>query len=127
MTYLVCHSNVLGAGCCEKKVVGGSTYTLIGEEDTSTFSCMDECTYSKEGEANSKYCFAAGDLQVECKGSSSANAGGAASTSAGGAAPTTADGAAQTTAGLGRNQNYGLFTVWSVFEHLSRSLVLGDK
>ena len=58
VTFLVDQCIVLGAGCCEKKVVGGSIYTLIGEEDTSTFSCMDKCTYSKEGEANSKYCFA---------------------------------------------------------------------
>jgi hypothetical protein len=102
---------------------------------------MDKCTYAKEGEANSKYCFAAGDLQVECKGSSSANAGGAAPTAAGGAAPTNAGGAAPTTAGgaaptnageaapttAGLGRRYGLFTVWSVFEHLLRSLVLGDK
>ena len=90
---------VLGAGCCEKKVVGGSIYTLIGEEDTSTFSCMDKCTYSKEGEANSKYCFAAGDLQVECKGSSTATAGGATPATAGGSAPTPSGGSAPTPSG----------------------------
>ena len=67
-------------------LVGGDTYTLLGEEDTSTYSCMDECTYSKEGEANSKYCFAEGDLEEECKDSkeSTASAGGAAFTASGG-------------------------------------------
>ena len=118
------HYITLGSGCCEKKIVGGTTYRLIGEEDTSTFSCMDKCTYSKEGEADSKYCFASGDLQVECKGSGTA--GGA---TAGGATANTAGGAAQTTAGSG--MQFDLFTVWSVwhhlFEHLSMSLVLGDK
>ena len=70
-------------------LVGGETYTLLGEEDTSTYSCMDMCTYSKEGEADSKYCFAEGDLEEECKDSkdskeSTASAGGAAGTTTGG-------------------------------------------
>merc|ERR1740124_792396 len=59
--------SVIGDGCCRSKVVEGSTYTMQGEEDTSSFSCVDRCTYTKEGEANSKYCFADGELQVECK------------------------------------------------------------
>ena len=84
------HHITIGAGCCENKIVGGSTYTLRGEEDTSSFSCLDKCTYSKEGEADSKYCFAAGDLLVECKGSSSGNASGATAATADGSAPTTA-------------------------------------
>merc|ERR1711892_581165 len=64
---LVFSGSVIGDGCCRSKVVEGSTYTLQGEEDTFSFSCVDRCTYTKEGEANSKYCFADGDLQVECK------------------------------------------------------------
>merc|ERR1711892_1242132 len=66
---LVFSGSVIGDGCCRSKVVEGSTYTLQGEEDTSSFSCVDRCTYTKEGEANSKFCFADGDLQVECKDS----------------------------------------------------------
>merc|ERR1712106_1021679 len=64
---LVFSDSVIGDGCCRSKVVEGFTYTMQGEEDTSSFSCVDRCTYTKEGEANSKYCFANGDLQVECK------------------------------------------------------------
>ena len=58
---------------------------MLGEEDTSSFSCIDKCTYAKEGEANSKYCFGAGDLPAECKDSTPSNGGGATSTAAGGA------------------------------------------
>jgi len=54
-------NQVLGDGCCKSTMLGGVTYKFIGEEDTSSFSCLDPCTYMKEGEANSKYCFAAGD------------------------------------------------------------------
>merc|ERR1740136_207021 len=82
--------SVIGDGCCRSKVVEGSTYTLQGEEDTSSFSCVDRCTYTKEGEANSKFCFADGDLQVECKDST----GGVADTTPGGGG-----GAAATVAG----------------------------
>merc|ERR1712106_655808 len=64
---LVFSGSVIGDGCCRSKVVEGSTYTMQGEEDTSSFSCVDRCTYTKVGEANSKYCFANGDLQAECK------------------------------------------------------------
>jgi len=94
---LVFSGSVIGDGCCRSKVVEGSTYTLQGEEDTSSFSCVDRCTYTKEGEANSKYCFADGDLQVECKDST----GGVADTtpSGGGAeAATTASSSETTTA-----------------------------
>ena len=56
---------------------------MLGEEDTSSFSCIDKCTYAKEGEANSKYCFGAGDLPAECKDSTPSNAGGGATTAAG--------------------------------------------
>ena len=67
-------------------MVGGATYTMLGEEDTSSFSCIDKCTYAKEGEANSKYCFGAGDLPAECKDSTPSNGGGTAGTTAAGGA-----------------------------------------
>ena len=78
--------------------MGGATYSLLGEEDTSAFSCMDKCTYKKEGEADSKYCFATGDLQTECKDT----AGSPPATAAAPAAPTTASpGGAATPASAG--------------------------
>merc|ERR1711970_1629646 len=111
---LLYSNSAAGQGCCKMKVVGGATYTLLGEEDTSTFSCLDKCTYKKEGEADSKYCFAEGDLQTECKDTAgsppatagapaaptTASAGGAATpASVGGAAtPSSAPGGATTTA-----------------------------
>merc|ERR1711970_119804 len=111
---LLYSASAAGQGCCKMKVVGGATYTLLGEEDTSTFSCLDKCTYKKEGEADSKYCFAEGDLQTECKDTAgsppatagapaaptTASAGGAATpASVGGAAtPSSAPGGATTTA-----------------------------
>merc|ERR1712106_383328 len=94
---LVFSGSVIGDGCCRSKAVEGSTYTLQGEEDTSSFSCVDRCTYTKEGEANSKYCFADGDLQVECKDST----GGVANTtpSGGGGGATTSSSGASASAG----------------------------
>merc|ERR1711970_1389484 len=83
---LLYSASAAGQGCCKMKVVGGATYTLLGEEDTSTFSCLDKCTYKKEGEADSKYCFAEGDLQTECKDT----AGSPPATAGAPAAPTTA-------------------------------------
>ena len=73
-------------------MLGGATYKFIGEEDTSFFSCLDKCTYMKEGEANSKYCFAAGnDGENKCM-DSEATTPSAAGTSqgAGGASPSAA-------------------------------------
>merc|ERR1719312_1118564 len=59
---------------------------------------MDKCTYKKEGEADSKYCFATGDLQTECKDT----AGSPPATAAAPAAPTTASpGGAATPASAG--------------------------
>ena len=53
---------------------------------------MDKCTYAKEGETNSKYCFAVGDMQPECKDSGSStegNGAGAESTDGAGEAGST--------------------------------------
>ena len=54
-------------------MVGGKSYTFLGEEDTSAFKCMDKCTYSEDGKEGTKVCFAAGDLDTECKDSSAAS------------------------------------------------------
>merc|ERR1719468_455184 len=103
---LLYSASAAGEECCKNKVVGGATYSLLGKEDTSAFSCMDKCTYKKEGEADSKYCFATGDLQTECKdtaGSPPATAPAAPTTaSPGGAAtPASAGGAATPSSGAG--------------------------
>merc|ERR1712106_977931 len=94
---LVFSGSVIGDGCCRSKVVEGSTYTLQGEEDTSSFSCVDRCAYTKEGEANSKYCFADGDLQVECKDTT----GGVADTTPSGAEAATTASSSETTIAAG--------------------------
>merc|ERR1719234_2563877 len=56
--------------CCKEKIVGGVRYLNIGYDPTgrtTNFQCLSPCLFEKEGEAGSKYCFAAGDLRVECK------------------------------------------------------------
>ena len=62
---------------------------------------MDKCTYAKEGETKSKYCFAVGDMQPECKDSGSSTGGNGAGTdtsaAAGEAGSTDADGGAPKT------------------------------
>merc|ERR1711892_1476650 len=60
---------VLGEECCKEKEVGGVNYRYQGEEDTAAYSCIDKCAYMKEGEENSKYCFADGDMEPKCKDS----------------------------------------------------------
>jgi len=52
--------------CCDTKTVGGVTYSLIGQMDTKMYNCLSDCIYMKEGQEGSKFCFAMGDLQVEC-------------------------------------------------------------
>jgi len=52
--------------CCDTKTVGGVTYSLVGQMDTKMYNCLSDCIYMKEGQEGSKFCFAMGDLQVEC-------------------------------------------------------------
>merc|ERR1719219_2012407 len=52
--------------CCDTKTVGGVTYSLIGQMDTKIYNCLSDCIYMREGQEGSKFCFAMGDLQVEC-------------------------------------------------------------
>jgi len=56
----------LGGSCCEEKTVGGVKYKKSGEEDTSSFNCLNNCVYEKVDSPGSKYCFKEGDLTVEC-------------------------------------------------------------
>ena len=52
--------------CCETKTVGGVTYTLSGQMDTKMYNCLNDCVYQKEGQTGAKFCFAMGELEVEC-------------------------------------------------------------
>merc|ERR1711872_768587 len=52
--------------CCDTKTVGGVTYNLVGQMDTQMYNCLSDCIYMKEGMEGPKFCFAMGDLQVEC-------------------------------------------------------------
>merc|ERR1719347_2483630 len=52
--------------CCETKDVGGVSYTLVGQMDTSNYQCLNDCIYTKDEDPQYKYCFAAGDLEVDC-------------------------------------------------------------
>merc|ERR1712209_205491 len=57
--------------CCKEKIVGGKRYLNIGYDPTGMtmkFKCLSPCIFEKEGEEGSKYCFAAGDMRVECQG-----------------------------------------------------------
>lgn len=54
--------------CCNKKDVGGVSYTLVPglpNAETHPRHCIDGCVYTQDGTAN-KFCFAKGDLKVEC-------------------------------------------------------------
>ena len=53
-------------GCCETKDVGGVGYTLVGQMDTRAYQCLNDCIYVKDEDPDVKFCFAAGDLEVEC-------------------------------------------------------------
>jgi len=56
--------------CCKEKIVGGVRYVNVGYDSTgktTNFQCLSPCLFEKEGGAGGKYCFAAGDLRVECK------------------------------------------------------------
>jgi len=58
-------------GCCETKDVGGVGYTLVGQMDTRAYQCLNDCIYVKDEDPDVKFCFAAGDLEVECTGDES--------------------------------------------------------
>merc|ERR1712142_23873 len=56
-----------GEACCKEKIVGGIKYRKVGEENTSKYGCQENCVYEKTNSSTSaKYCFAPGDLEVEC-------------------------------------------------------------
>ena len=54
-----------GPPCCPYKRVGGVGYTLLGSGPVPA-ACSSPCTYSRDGQPGDTYCFAPGNLQVEC-------------------------------------------------------------
>ena len=41
--------------CCTSKEVGGVSYILVGEMDTTGYNCLDHCVYMKDpGAADQK-------------------------------------------------------------------------
>merc|ERR1719336_3729152 len=56
--------------CCDQKMVGDDRYFNIGYDHngmTSDLNCLSPCIFEKEDQPGSKYCFAAGDMKVECE------------------------------------------------------------
>ena len=57
--------------CCPYKRVGGVGYSLLGSGPVPA-ACASGCTYSRDGQpGGATYCFAPGDLQVECSATNS--------------------------------------------------------
>merc|ERR1712123_110593 len=52
--------------CCDSKDVGGVSYSLVGQMDTTAYQCLNNCIYVNDQDPTVKFCFASGDLQVEC-------------------------------------------------------------
>merc|ERR1712142_1069629 len=52
--------------CCTRKTVGSEEYSLVNEVDTSGYNCKTNCVYEKDTAPGSRYCFASGDLPVDC-------------------------------------------------------------
>merc|ERR1740128_1133051 len=57
--------------CCLEKTVGGVRYLLVGTDSdgqiTKELDCLSPCVFAEEGKPESKFCFARGDMKVECK------------------------------------------------------------
>merc|ERR1712223_567862 len=56
--------------CSDQKMVGEDRYFNIGYDHngmTFDLNCLSPCIFEKEDQPGSKYCFAAGDMKVECE------------------------------------------------------------
>merc|ERR1712018_499000 len=56
--------------CCDQKMVGDDRYFNIGYDHngiTGDLNCLSPCIFEKEDQPGSKYCFASGDMKVECE------------------------------------------------------------
>ena len=51
--------------CCQKKIVGGKSYTLVQSGEQVPSRCKNSCVYQEDGKS-SQVCFAPGDLKVTC-------------------------------------------------------------
>merc|ERR1712106_510792 len=54
------------AQCCTRKTVGGVEYSLVDEIDTSGYNCLSSCVFEKADSPGSRFCFASGELPVNC-------------------------------------------------------------
>merc|ERR1712106_475626 len=54
------------AQCCTRKNVGGVEYSLVDEIDTSGYNCLSSCVFEKADSPGSRFCFASGELPVNC-------------------------------------------------------------
>ena len=46
--------------------MGDRSYVLAGIRNTSGYECLSSCVYRLEEDDGKVFCFAAGDLEVEC-------------------------------------------------------------
>merc|ERR1712033_92618 len=53
--------------CCDKKMVGNFEYTYVKGGGTSKYNCLQPCIYERMDKPGSRYCFAAGELEVTCE------------------------------------------------------------
>jgi len=70
--------NLISGECCQKKLVGGQTYHLVGDNDndaTSSLGCKNACSYTLENDTyqGQKYCFAPGKQEAKCLSSGGSN------------------------------------------------------
>merc|ERR1711872_733209 len=56
--------------CCKTKTVGGIMYIFMDQMvDPKAYKCINGCVYMPESGSSKKFCFAKGDLEVECNDS----------------------------------------------------------
>merc|ERR1711872_830407 len=56
--------------CCKTKTVGGIMYIFMDQMvDPEAYRCINGCVYMPESGSSKKFCFAKGDLEVECNDS----------------------------------------------------------
>merc|ERR1712198_80765 len=56
--------------CCKTKTVGGIMYIFMDQMvDPEAYKCINGCVYMPESGSSKKFCFAKGDLEVECNDS----------------------------------------------------------
>merc|ERR1712198_496843 len=62
--------------CCGEKTVGGTLYYLVDQMvDPKAYNCINGCVYVRES-GPGRFCFAKGELAVECKDSDMTPTGG---------------------------------------------------